>query len=75
MDIDEINKIKSEIKQNVNINLFKEPFSILKTYGKDDGKNRYRHMGRDPISAHLTQNVDYSKVEIEYKFYSIFKIE
>jgi hypothetical protein len=64
----EINKIKSTIKDNVNVQLFKEPFTVFNTYGKDNGSIRYNQSGKDPICAHLNQDVNYEGFNIEYRF-------
>lgn len=68
MDINEVNKIKSTIKDNVNTQLFKKPFTVLNTYGKDNGSIRYNDSGKDPICTHLIQTFNYEGVNIEYKF-------
>ena len=68
MDISEVYKIKSTIKYNVNTQLFKKPFTVLNSYGKDSGIIKYKQPGKDPICAHLIQTVNYEGIKIEYQF-------
>jgi hypothetical protein len=51
--------------------LFKQPNSVEFTYGKDNGVSVYRGNGRDPLTAHLIQDVDYSDILIKYEYNSL----
>jgi len=65
-----VKKIKAMLKDNVNLSLYKAPFTIEKYYGRDDEKTHYGDPGKDPICNHLIQDVDYKKIKIQYKFNS-----
>jgi hypothetical protein len=51
--------------------LFKEPDSLQLTYGKDTGVSEFNGKGKDPLTKHLIQTVDYSNIPIEYRFNSL----
>lgn len=65
-----VKRIKAMLKDNVNLSLYKNPYAIEKYYGRDDGRTHYGDPGKDPICNHLIQNIDYKKINIEYKFNS-----
>lgn len=58
-------------KLRISKTLFKEPYKHEYTYGKDNGQIEFKGNGKDPLTAHLKQDVDYSNLLIEYKYNSI----
>jgi len=58
-------------KFRITKDLYKEPNTVEVSYGKDTGISEYNGKGKDPLTKHLIQDVDYTDKEIKYEFNSI----
>jgi hypothetical protein len=71
MDEDNLKKAFGPINKKPKI-LFKEPNTIQKFYGKDTGYNfKLNEKGTDTLSSHLTQNIDWNEIPIDYRWNSL----